>query len=803
MITVVECSDPFDPSAQTVYQASGAGQTVEQWLIANAPGYEPRPVPPISLALNGAPLPPETWADTRQAAGDTLLVCVVPQADWVVYAVIMIVSALVSYALVPDMPTLADGQASSVYDVGNQGNHARHGDPVPFICGRVRWWPDLLGTAHEYFEGNEQWAIQHYALGHADTLLLDEPRFGETPFSSFPDVAYTLYPPNTAIDLLPRLIYKLAEVGGNEASAQGLDLGKGVYTINGGSDIHFHGGTDRIGSGYNDTGGNYWGMRFGAVIVGQILTASNAGANDGEYQVTAISTTAGQLGVSIWVDKNSGTTEAPTWAPAVLTNAIGTGADFTLTAPYSGPFRCSPIGKTTNNVEIDLICPRGLNSTVTVTVETRLLTDTAWILAGTATLTAASNTPQRFTKGYSLAEGEYEIRLKRTDAQTDQVLLAGVRGFISGQIVYPFWTLAAKYRASNNLSSQSERKVSVMLSNQIPTWTGSAWSAATDTANPVWVLCYVAKHAYGGQRTDADLNLAELLTLAGVLDTRGDTCNAVLDAKDTFKSIANKILRCGRSNLTVEGGLISAVRDEVKTGYDQLFTPWNIGRGSFQMAMSFVKAEDFDSVTVEYTHPDTFKTEKMLCQIAGKTALYPKTIKLPYITDRQQAYNEGMFEVAKLHYRNVGVKFSTGQQALRLSFGSSVAVSHDIPAWAQSGELIGYDGGTLTGVSRYPLAWGVGNHYVSLRKPDGSSSAEYLVTQGATANDIVFPGALAFTPRTGKQGVKTQFSFGEGTALQQQCLVRKVSRAGEDQYRVETVLDNPTVHTFDGLTPPV
>ncbi len=41
----------------------------------------------------------------------------------------------------------------------------------------------------------------------------------------------------------------------------------------------------------------------------------------------------------------------------------------------AGPFRCAPIGKTTNQVEVDLICPRGLNSTILVDVETRLLTD--------------------------------------------------------------------------------------------------------------------------------------------------------------------------------------------------------------------------------------------------------------------------------------------------------------------------------------------------------------------------------------------------------------------------------------------
>lgn len=103
-----------------------------------------------------------------------------------------------------------------------------------------------------------------------------------------------------------------------------------------------------------------------------------------------------------------------------------------------------------------------------------------------------------------------------------------------------------------------------------------------------------------------------------------------------------------------------------------------------------------------------------------------------------------------------------------------------------------------------PLTWQAGsNHYIGLRKRDGSVDGPYLVTSSADAHNVVFSAPPSSTPDFGGDRERTHYMFGWGTTWQQPARLLSAKPSGQYTVDIEAVGEDSNVHTADtGVTTP-
>ena len=495
-----------------------------------------------------------------------------------------------------------------------------------------------------------------------------------------------------------------------------------------------------------------------------------------------------------------------------------------LAGAYVGPFAANAAGTQANHLGFDVVLPRGLyrvNQTtgaletvsLTVKCECRPIDDNgvptgdgSYTVLGTTTYSYATTTPQRASLRYAVAAGRYQCRMTRTDTkQTDttyghEVIWAGLRAYLPETRNFGDVTLIAlRMRASNNLSSQSARKVNVIATRKLPIWNGSTWSAPTATSSIAWALAYVCKVVY----PDARIDLAALLALDAIWAARGDTFDGRFDNAVSLWEALSKVSTAGRAKPFMQGGMVRISRDSAQTIPVALFSMRNILRGSFSVHYLMPTEETADAVDVAYFDHNYWAPRRVLSKLAGSSAAKPVKVDLFGVTGRNQAFSEGVYQAACNRYRRKIIKFQTEMEGFIPSFGDLIAISHDMPQWGQFAEVLAYDSQTLTLTVSEPLVFTTGTHYVGLRKRDGSISGPYAVTAGPSDHQVYLSTTLDFTPYTGMNEERTHVVFGPGETWRQPAKVISVKPRGLYSVEIECVNEDASVHTAEnGLTAP-
>jgi hypothetical protein len=95
------------------------------------------------------------------------------------------------------------------------------------------------------------------------------------------------------------------------------------------------------------------------------------------------------------------------------------------------------------------------------------------------------------------------------------------------------------------------------------------------------------------------------------------------------------------------------------------------------------------------------------------------------------------------------------------------------------------------------LPWLVGaNHYIALRRLDGSVTDPIGVTRGATDRHAVLQQAPSIDIQTGGGEERTHFAFGVGQTWAQMARVMSV-KPRADLVEMTCVAESPAVHTAD------
>ncbi len=512
----------------------------------------------------------------------------------------------------------------------------------------------------------------------------------------------------------------------------------------------------------------------------------------------------------------------------VVTSPDVSGAE-ALTSAILGPFPSHPAGAgTCNAIAIDVVFPRGLyyantdgslaNKTITWIIEAAPINTVgtvtgSFVTIGSESFSAATTTPQRQTYRYTVTVGRYTVRFTRTDAKdtstqaAHEIDWAGMRAYIPGAQAYGNVTLLAlRMKATNQLSSAATRKINVIAQRLLPVWNGSTWSAPTATRSIAWAFADAARNTdYGSKLPDARIDLTGLLALDATWATRGDHYDGVFDALGTCWEAMTQIARAGRAMPVYQGGILYALRDQAQTLPVAMFTPRNIARGSLKLDYTLVTEDTCDGVEITYFDGDVWSWQTVTCQLPGGTYLQPAKLKLPGVTSRDQAWREGITMAASNRYRRRFGSHQTEMEGLIPRIGDLIAISHDMPAWGVSGDIIAHTGivaGSVLTLSE-PVVGG-GTRWLAISAMDGSVSGPWQVsaTDGSTAVTLL-DSIPSFSWPDPYLRERPRYALGTTSSnLYIQARVLTIKPASPEKIDLTWVVESAAVHTADtGATP--
>lgn len=504
--------------------------------------------------------------------------------------------------------------------------------------------------------------------------------------------------------------------------------------------------------------------------------------------------------------------------------------------PITGPFPVSPpdptsLGATfTNKLAFDIVLPRGLGyvndqagvdaRSVTLIFYAKLINDSGGDISslaeiGRQTITGATQTPIRNTYKFNVAAGRYAVAVIRTDNKdldsrtSNDVVWSSARGYSSvvrtsyGDVTM----MAMKIKATNTISSQSSRKINILATRQLerPSYNVTSgtidWSVRNTTQSIAWAIADMCRAAYGAGVTEARFDVAQLLALNTIWDARGDKLNCVFDSSQTFWDALSQVCRVGRCRPYIQGGLIHFVRDSLQTLPTAMFTNRNIVKGSFKITYVMPSSDNSDAVDVTYFDEVSWQPRTVRAQLDVGQAIRPAKINAFGITNRAQAWREGIYAAASNRYRRKEISFETELEGHIPALGDLIGIQSDIPEWGQSGEVVGTSviSTTVTQLtSSEPFTWSAGAiHYAMLRRADGSANGPIVVTQGSDEYSFLLNNAdVDFSVYSGFNKEKTHISFGRSGQVIQLAKVLTTT-PNQNRVNITAINENVLVHSAD------
>lgn len=761
-------------------------------------------------------------------------------------SIVMFGGSMLLNAIAPP-PGLGSGSLSSsantpapspTYSLQAQGNAARLGQIIPVQYGRLRVYPDFAAQPYVEYANNEQYLYQLLCIGQGE-YSIEALQINDSPISSFADVQYEVVLPGARPTLFPSSVSQSSEVSGQELTTQegtyaqsgttitvtatghGLSVGNTVY-------LDFTSGAAVDGSFTvvsAPTADTFTVTSTSATTSGNVLVCKTIGP----FTANAASTVCREIGIDVICPRglyyaNDGGGLDPRSitfkVEARLINQSGSAlGNWTAIGPdssysewsdwyaYSWGAGGQPNDTNTQQYQV------GYNGAQLTRTRTVIATNLITISGATTTAIRRS---YKFAVS-QLAGGQayprFQVRLTRLDSKDTstraghEIVWAGMRAYLPESTSYGNVTLlAVRAQATNNLSSMSARQINVVATRKIKTVTATGLSAsASATRSLAAALADIATNTvYGGGIAAANVDWSALYALEQTLAARGDYLDVRFDSATTLWEALTQAGVVARTKPFMQGGVLHFVRDQAQTVPVALFSMRNIVQNSMSINYLTPTNETSDSVQVTYFDKNTWQQTTVSCVLSGSAGTNPAKISLLGVTERAQAFREGLYQSAANKYRRKVIKFSTEAEGFIPAFGDLIAIQHDIPAWGQVGEVTAWTAGTRTLTVNENLTWTAGaTHYVGLRKRDGSIDGPFVATQGATPNVLVLATSPSFTPYVGIDEERTHIAFGPGDTWRQPARVVSVQPRGQYQVEITAINEDPSVHTAEsGRTAP-
>lgn len=520
----------------------------------------------------------------------------------------------------------------------------------------------------------------------------------------------------------------------------------------------------------------------------------------------------------------------PTEVLANVTTAVEVSSATLESGRFVGGYAACAARRTCTAIGVDVSAVRGLGKsaalTVTWRVEYREINDFGQVLGPWTTLanetrTAFTATPQRWSEKYTLpTAARVEVRLVRTDVQdTDPAALhelawIGLRAYLAepARLNPNAAHFEVVMRATSQLSQQATRDLRLICQAKCRTLAADlTWNAEEHTRNWVWwVLDLLTSSTWGMDKPDSRIDLQSFYDLAVQADARQDRFDYVFDSTLNGWDAAQLIARAGRSRVFRRNGLISIARDEYVDAPVTAFTPRNCQPG-ISISEQLRSRNSPDGIIVEYQDHRTNEWTEIPCPMPGvelSDMANPVHRRLEGIVGAKHAEREGLYEAANLAYRPRIGNWVTEMQGMLPAYMSPVAVVPDQVGYAQSGDVVEFDTGSLVmGLSEVP-DWDAGDLYITFIKDDGLLSDAIRVTPGPGPYDVTLDTGPGFTLVL-DDGTRERPKFLLGPLVGSRELVKVSAIAdggltedGAQLFDCTGLIDDERVHTADNALLP-
>lgn len=403
-----------------------------------------------------------------------------------------------------------------------------------------------------------------------------------------------------------------------------------------------------------------------------------------------------------------------------------------------------------------------------------------------------------------------ECRIKRLPAPAKQVKddnqWYSLFGLIYGKSPTSYagmTTITTNIRGGDRLSTSAENLVSLECTRMLPVLRGGVWQPMQPTREISATIGHITRDS--GYSDTEDLDIVELERLESTRWTpRGEYYDKIITDQDTVKGYLLEALIPGMSELTINRGVLTVVRDEARgEQFEHIYNPRVMLK---PMKRNFVGSglpDQFDGVDVEYYDHITKQNETVRCRLPGDLGVKVKKEKLEGVGERTRAWRYGMRVRRAYLYRQGSYEFETELAGLNSSYFSYAGLGDSTPKYGQNAELVGYVGGSpVTLVSSIALDWSKpGVYKVVVRRKDGTAAGPYVATR---VDDRTFTiPTLDFVPQFHADGAMNSIiQFGHSDRWIYPALITEVKPKGTKSCSMQAVNYDVRMFADDDNFPP-
>lgn len=362
--------------------------------------------------------------------------------------------------------------------------------------------------------------------------------------------------------------------------------------------------------------------------------------------------------------------------------------------------------------------------------------------------------------------------------------------------------LTCDIRGGDRLSTRAENLVNMECTRMLPVLRGGVWQPMQPTREISAAIGYICRDV--GYSDTEDLDIATLERLESTRWTpRGEYYDRIVTEQGTVKEFLIEALKVGMSELTIDRGVITAVRDEERgESFDHVYNPRVM---LAPLTRSFTGPElpdQFDGVDIEYYDHLTKQNETVKCRLPGDEGIRVKKERLEGVGDRTRAWRYGMRLRRSFLYRQGEFEFETELAGLNSSYFSYTGLGDSTPSYGQNAEIVGYTAGTpYTLQSSIALDWSQGGvHKVLVRRRDGTASGPYTATR---VDDYTFTiPTLDFEPLIHSAMLPPIIQFGHESRWIYPALITEVNPKGTRTCGMKAVNYDVRMYADDNNFPP-
>ncbi|GAA0278224.1 hypothetical protein LNAOJCKE_4543 [Methylorubrum aminovorans] len=446
----------------------------------------------------------------------------------------------------------------------------------------------------------------------------------------------------------------------------------------------------------------------------------------------------------VTADELSGAELSTDWTPGYIINAAGTQAKELL---------------------FDLVWPGGayvtfkdrtLAATTHVQIRVRKVDNAGAPITGWTTIVddqyqQAKPSQIRMTVRRLVESGRYEVSGRRANPSvndsgiakiggTDDVTWTAARAHIEGPQAFPrVTTLAVKGVASKQLTGVSGGQLRVIGTRILPVWRDGQF-VEEPTRSIAWAaLDWWRNGDYAAGLSISDVDFQSFVRHAALWDALGHTFDHRFTEVQNLDDVLETVLKAGRAFPAPVGDKLTVTRDEPRVLPRMLFTDNDIVRDTLEIDYALSDEAWADGMVGEYLDETTWRLAEVSSAPDGVTLLKPARVQLEGVVNRKQAAGMVRMMAAESQYRRITVSWTARMEGRLLKRGDLVRITTEEPeTWGQSCEVLSFTPGTRRLVLDPPPEWAAsGNHYVEIRRRDGSPWGPVRVTRGANDAEAI------------------------------------------------------------------